>query len=181
MERLSYRCLALSAALIPTPSHWASPFCLTNARTPTSSFSFLLSEIQELSYGIRQAAITKMGQEIPSWLSGDESDQHPWGRSFDPWPCSVGWGSRVAVSCGVGVGCRRSLDPALLWLWRILAATALIRPLAWEPSYAAGTALEKVKRQKKKKNYQNLWGQGKPWHYLCSESTLPSIRPAHLG
>ena len=35
---------------------------------------------------------------------------------------------------------------ALLWLWRRLAATAPIRPLAWEPPYAAGGAL---KRQKK--------------------------------
>jgi len=42
-------------------------------------------------------------------------------------------------------------DPALPWLWRGLAATARIRPLAWEPPYAAGVALEKAKRQKKKK------------------------------
>ena len=28
-------------------------------------------------------------------------------------------------------------------------ATALIRPLAWEPPYAVGVALEKAKRQKK--------------------------------
>jgi len=28
-------------------------------------------------------------------------------------------------------------------------ATALIRPLAWEPPYAAGVAQEKAKRQKK--------------------------------
>ena len=34
----------------------------------------------------------------------------------------------------------------LLWLWCRLVATALIRPLAWEPPYAAGAAL---KRQKK--------------------------------
>ena len=32
-----------------------------------------------------------------------------------------------------------------------LAATALIRPLAWEPPYAAGAAQEMAKRQKKKK------------------------------
>ena len=30
-------------------------------------------------------------------------------------------------------------------------ATALIRPLAWEPPYAAEAALEKARRQKKKK------------------------------
>jgi len=53
------------------------------------------------------------------------------------------------VSCGVG--CRHGSDPALLWLWRRLAATAPIGPLAWEPPYAAEAALEKAKRQKKKK------------------------------
>ena len=42
-------------------------------------------------------------------------------------------------------------DPPLLWLWCRLAATAPIRPLAWEPSYAKGVALEKAKRQKKKR------------------------------
>jgi len=51
------------------------------------------------------------------------------------------------MSCGVG---RRSgSDPALLWLWRRLAATAPIGPLAWEPPYAAGAAQEMAKRPKK--------------------------------
>ena len=50
----------------------------------------------------------------------------------------------IAVSCGVGH--RRGSDPVLLWFWRRLAATALIKPLAWEPPYAAGAALEKAKR-----------------------------------
>ena len=36
------------------------------------------------------------------------------------------------------------------WL-RSRVAVALLRPLAWEPPYAAGAALEKAKRQKKKK------------------------------
>ena len=39
-------------------------------------------------------------------------------------------------------------DLVLLWLWCRPAATALIRPLAWEPPYAVGAALEKAKRQK---------------------------------
>ena len=42
-----------------------------------------------------------------------------------------------------GVGCRRSWDPALLWLWCRPGATALIRPLAWEPPYATGVALKR--------------------------------------
>ena len=33
-------------------------------------------------------------------------------------------------------------DLVLLWLWCRTASTALIRPLAWEPPYAAGEALK---------------------------------------
>ena len=49
------------------------------------------------------------------------------------------------------VGRRHGSDPALLWLWHRPAATALIRPLAWESPYAVGAALEKAKKQKNKK------------------------------
>ena len=59
------------------------------------------------------------------------------------------------MSCGVG--CRCGSDPALLWLWCRPVATAPIQPLAWEPPYAAGAALEMAKRQKKKK--KNLFSQ----------------------
>ena len=54
-------------------------------------------------------------------------------------------GSSVAVNRGVG--CRRGLDPMSLWLWCRPAATALIRPLAWETPYAVGAALKrKIKK-----------------------------------
>jgi len=53
------------------------------------------------------------------------------------------------MSCGVG--CRCSLDPELLWLWYRPAAVARIRPLAWEPPYAMGTALKRQKTGEKKK------------------------------
>ena len=43
------------------------------------------------------------------------------------------------MSCGVG-----HLDPELLWCR--LVATALIRPLAWEPPYALDAALNVLKR-----------------------------------
>ena len=45
-------------------------------------------------------------------------------------------------------------DLALLWCR--LPATALIQPLAWEPSYAAGAALknQKTKKQTNKKKPQ---------------------------
>ena len=51
------------------------------------------------------------------------------------------------MSCGVGRKCGSDLP--LLWLWQRPAATALIRPLAWEPPYAVEAALEKAERQKK--------------------------------
>ena len=47
------------------------------------------------------------------------------------------------MSCGVG--CRRDLDLALLWLWCKLVAAALFQPLAWEASYATCAALKSNK------------------------------------
>ena len=43
-------------------------------------------------------------------------------------------------------GHRYGLDPVLLWLWCLLAAVALIQPLAWELSYATGAVLKKKKK-----------------------------------
>ena len=57
------------------------------------------------------------------------------------------------MSCGVGL--RFGSDPALLWLWGRLVATALIRPLPWEFHMSWEAALEKAKRQRKKKK-ENL-------------------------
>ena len=42
-------------------------------------------------------------------------------------------------------------DPALLWLWCRLAATAPIRPPGWEPPCATGAALEKTNKTKQTK------------------------------
>ena len=70
---------------------------------------------------------------------------------FNPWPCSVGGRSDVAVSCGAGR--RHRLDPMLLWLWHRPAAVAPIRPLAWELPYATGETLKKQKKKKKKYIY----------------------------
>ena len=44
-------------------------------------------------------------------------------------------------------------DLVLLWLWRRLAATALMRPLALEPPCAAGVAL---KSQNKKDSWTSF-------------------------
>ena len=49
-----------------------------------------------------------------------------------------------------GVGCRL-WDLVLLWLWYKLAATAPIRPLAWETPNAMATALKTPKKKKEKK------------------------------
>ena len=64
-----------------------------------------------------------------------------------------GWGSRVAVTCGVGH--RRGLDLVLLWLWCRLVATAVIQPLALEPPYAVGTTLKKTKTKNSDDNSNN--------------------------
>ena len=53
------------------------------------------------------------------------------------------------MSCGIGS--RRGSDPMFLWLWRRPVATALIRPLAWEPPYAKGAAQEMAKKKDKTK------------------------------
>ena len=52
------------------------------------------------------------------------------------------------MSCGVGHRC--GLDLELLWLWCRLAATALIRPLPWEPPYAVSVALKSSKKERKR-------------------------------
>ena len=53
------------------------------------------------------------------------------------------------MSCGIGH--RLGSDLTLLRLWHRLVATALIRPLAWEPPYALCSAL---KKERKKENLE---------------------------
>ena len=78
------------------------------------------------------------------------------------------------MSCGVGH--RHCLDPTLLWLWCRLAATAPIRPLAWEAPYATGSALEKIKRQKEKINKQKTTMHASS--HLPSQALAPNT-PSH--
>ena len=63
------------------------------------------------------------------------------------------WVKDPALGMSCGVDCRRGLDLVLLWLWHRPAATALIRPLAWQFPYAAGAALKR--KEKERKN--SLW------------------------
>ena len=86
----------------------------------------------------------------------------------------------VCLSCG--------LDLVLLWLWHRLTAAALIRPLAWELSYATSAALKRKKRKNewKKEKIEPIHPQNEPgktpdWFptpgscYLYHCSSLPSI------
>ena len=71
------------------------------------------------------------------------------------------WVQSLALLCGLrtrlttalicGVGCRHGLDPAWLWLWCSPAATALIRPLAWEPPLWCRCNPKKTNKQTKKR------------------------------
>ena len=65
---------------------------------------------------------------------------------------------------------------ALLWLWHRLAATAPIGPLAWEPPYAVGAALEKTKKKKKKFKYSVSF---QLWLWMVLPGVLP-LTHCHL-
>ena len=89
------------------------------------------------------------------WLINPTRNHEVAGSIPDPWPRSVGQGFGVVLSWGVGG--RRGSDPTLLWLWHRLGSYSSDKPLAWEPPYAAGAALEKGKKtqqqqQKKSKD-----------------------------
>ena len=64
------------------------------------------------------------------------------------------------MNCGVGR--RHGLNLVSLWLWCRPAATALIRPLAWERPYAASMALKSPPPKKKKT---------RRWMYLRREAS----------
>ena len=68
---------------------------------------------------------------------------------FDPWPCSMGEGSSIAISCGIGR--RHGSDPKLLWLWCRPMTAAPVWPLAWEFPYASGAALKSKQTKKNQK------------------------------
>ena len=50
-----------------------------------------------------------------------------------------------------------------MWLWCRPAAAVPIGPLAWEPPYAAGSALKKTKRKKRKEGRKILELPPKKW------------------
>ena len=63
------------------------------------------------------------------------------------------WVKDHSVAVSWGVGHRHGSVLVVLWLWCRPAAVAPIRPLAWEPPYAMGAALEiKIKINLKNKS-----------------------------
>ena len=73
---------------------------------------------------IVETALRILYQEFPLWLSGIEPDSYPWGSRLNPWSRSVGRGSSVAMSWGIG--CRHISH--LAWLWHRLAAQLWFDP-----------------------------------------------------
>ena len=73
----------------------------------------------------------------------------------------MGYRSGLAMNCGVGHRC--GSHPTLLWLWLRPAATAWIKPLAWEPP-CRGCSPKKTKDQKNNNN-NNVVDQG--YSALC--------------
>ena len=96
----------------------------------------------------------------------------------------------IAVNCGVDH--RHGFDPALLWLWCRLVATALIRPLAWEPPCAMSVPPPPKKGSSNSLYFLSpcltnscpyilsflpsclwrVWGVGSPLPVCCSASRL---------
>ena len=99
----------------------------------------------------RDARVARIWHFFLQWLWIGLPPSTVWdGTRMQVWSVASlhGLKSGIAVSCGVGR--RRGLDPALLWLWCRLAAVALIRPLAWELPYAKSVALKSKKRKKER-------------------------------
>ena len=68
----------------------------------------------------------------------------------------------------------------LLWLRHRPEATPPIRPLAWEPPYAAGVALEKPKKKKEAGGYYHLKPPGGVFSLLfCLQICLLSRSPVY--
>ena len=89
---------------------------------------------------------------------------------FNPWPWLNGLRIWLAISCDVGR--RFGSDLALLGLWHRLAATALIRPLAWEPPYATGLALKSPKKRKKEKKRERVKKQCTEWKEIFTNHQI---------
>ena len=117
---------------------------------PLDSLTVTKAWLHTVGQGQRLVEKKKEGTGVPivaQWLTNPTTN-HDIAGSI---PGLAQWVNRSGTAVSCGEGRRPGSGPALLWLWRRLAATAPISPLAWEPPYAAGAAQEMAKRQKKRK------------------------------
>ena len=145
----------------PLLSILSAPFRQPSAPSTWPSLLATVTSKEITLAGINDQTIQKVvlgivTREFPLWLRRKESDWYPWGRGFDPWPCSVGCRSSVAMGCGMGRRC--GLDLALLWLWCRPAAVAPLQPLTWEPPYVGAALKDKKKKERNYwRNYTKLY------------------------
>ena len=66
------------------------------------------------------------------------------------WVRSLASLSGLSISCCHELWCRSKMQLPLLWLWYRPAATAPVRPLAWEPPCTVGAALGVALKGQKK-------------------------------
>ena len=121
-------------------------------------------------WGLGRGAGSQKRIGVPLWLGGNESTR-TWVWSLAPLH-----GLRIrccCVSCGVGHRC--GLSPTLLWLWCRPPAAAPIRPLAWEPPYAAHAALKKRKRESHA-DTECAWFEGPSRHHWRLLVPRPGLR-----
>ena len=79
------------------------------------------------------------------------------------------------MSCGVGHRC--GLDLVLLWLWHSLVTIAPIRPLAWEPPYAAGAALKRQINKQINNSILRSWMGRWHWDFISGCSDTEAFSP----
>ena len=77
--------------------------------------------------------------------------QRIWLASMRMWVSSLAPFSAIRIQCcwSCGVGCRRGLDPMLLWLWCRLTAATLIWSLETSICHKCGPKMQKKKKKKK--------------------------------
>ena len=108
--------------------------------------------IQKLNQKFSRLSLTLPSSKYGIWSShrgaavNESNRNHEVAGSI---PGLAQWVEDLSFAISCGVGCRRGWDPALLWLWRRLAATAPVRPLAWEPPYAMGVAPKNSKKKRR--------------------------------
>ena len=82
-------------------------------------------------------------------------------------------GLRIRCCCELGVGHRHGSDLALLWLWYRPAATAPVRPLAWEPPYTVGAALKRPRKKTSLPLYLKNIEEGRSCPLQCCGLSTP--------